>query len=77
MSEEHDNHGSTPAAWTAVTIVMIAFLVGGIGVWTATPALFWAGVALVVVGACVGKVMQMMGMGAKPTHHESGSPAAG
>lgn len=64
MTAHHDNHGSTPAAWTAVTIIMIAFLIGGIGVVVAQPWLFWAGVALVVVGLVVGKVMQMMGMGA-------------
>jgi len=66
MSDEHDNHGSTPAAWTAVTIIMVAFLVGSIGVLMAQPWIFWAGVALLVVGAAAGKVMQMMGMGAKP-----------
>ena len=65
MTAHHDNHGSTPAAWTAVTIIMIAFLVGGIGVVVAQPWLFWVGVALVVVGIIVGKVMQMMGMGAE------------
>jgi uncharacterized membrane protein len=65
MSDVHDDHGSTPAAWTAVTIVMVAFLVGGIGVWLAQPWLFWVGVGLAVVGVVVGKVMQMMGMGAK------------
>lgn len=64
MTAHHDNHGSTPAAWTAVTIIMIAFLIGGIGVVVAQPWLFWAGVALVVIGLVVGKVMQMMGMGA-------------
>ena len=63
-ADEHDNHGSTPAAWTAVTIIMIAFLIGGVGVWLAEAWLFWVGVALVVIGAIVGKVMQMMGMGA-------------
>jgi hypothetical protein len=65
MSDEHDDHGSTPAAWTAVTIIMVAFLVGGVGVWLAEAWLFWVGVALVVVGLVVGKVMQMMGMGAR------------
>lgn len=64
MTAHHDNHGSTPAAWTAVTIIMIAFVVGGIGVVIAEPWLFWVGVAMVVAGIVVGKVMQMMGMGA-------------
>lgn len=66
MSAQHDDHGSTPAAWTAVTIIMVAFLVGGIGVLITQPWVFWSGVALVVVGVVVGKVMQMMGMGATP-----------
>ena len=65
MAQAHDNHGSTPAAWTAVTIVMIAFLVGGLGILVASPVVFWLGVALIVVGVVVGKVMQMMGMGAQ------------
>ncbi|MFL6070673.1 MAG: HGxxPAAW family protein [Actinomycetes bacterium] len=64
MTVHHDKHGSTPAAWTAVTIIMVAFLVGGIGVVVAQPWIFWVGVGLVVVGLVVGKVMQMMGMGA-------------
>jgi len=64
MTEAHNTHGSTPAAWTAVSIIMIAFVVGGIGVLLALPWLFWVGVGLVVVGVIVGKVMQMMGMGA-------------
>jgi hypothetical protein len=64
MSADHDDHGSTPAAWTAVTIIMIAFVVGGIGVLISEAWVFWAGLVLVVVGVVVGKVMQMMGMGA-------------
>jgi hypothetical protein len=64
MSADHDDHGSTPAAWTAVTIIMIAFVVGGVGVLISEPWVFWAGLVLVVVGVVVGKVMQMMGMGA-------------
>lgn len=66
MSADHDDHGSTPAAWTAVTIIMVAFVVGGVGVLIAQPWLFWAALVLVVVGIVVGKVMQMMGMGATP-----------
>ena len=64
MSADHDDHGSTPAAWTAVTIIMVAFVVGGIGVLISEAWVFWAGLVLVVVGVVVGKVMQMMGMGA-------------
>ena len=62
---EHEYHGNTPAARTAVTIIMIAFVVGAIAVLIDSWPLFWiGGVGLVVVGAVVGKVMGMMGMGA-------------
>jgi small neutral amino acid transporter SnatA (MarC family) len=65
MTAEHENHGNTPAAWTAVTIIMIAFVIGAVAVLTANWTLFWIGaVGLAVVGAIVGKVMSMMGMGA-------------
>ena len=68
MSEhEHDNHGQTPAAWTAVIIIIIAFLLGTIAVVIGNWPLFWiGGVALTVVGGIAGKVMSMAGMGAKP-----------
>ena len=65
MAESHNNHGSTPAAWTAVTIVMVAFLVGAVGFLLAEPWVVWVGVALIVVGAAAGKVMQMMGLSAQ------------
>lgn len=64
-SAHHDDHGSTPAAWTAVTIIMIAFVVGTLGIMVGSWPMFGVGVALVVVGAIVGKVMQMMGLGKK------------
>jgi len=65
MTAEHEDHGNTPAAWTAVTIIMIAFVVGAVAVLLGNWPLFWIGaVGLAVVGAIVGKVMGMMGMGA-------------
>jgi hypothetical protein len=56
-------HGNTPAAWTAVVIIIIAFIVGTLGIMAAHWVVVWIGVALVVVGVIVGKVMQMMGLG--------------
>jgi hypothetical protein len=59
-----NDHGNTPAAWTAVIIMLIGFLIGAIAVIMLNWPLFWiGGVGVVVVGAIVGKVMQMMGMG--------------
>ncbi|NBV89846.1 MAG: hypothetical protein EBR84_00325 [Actinobacteria bacterium] len=62
---EHPDHGHTVAAWTAVTIIMLAFLVGTIGVILAKPAIFWVGVAMIPVGLIAGKVLALMGFGAK------------
>ena len=74
-NQVHDNHGQTPAAWTAVTIITIAFFLGSFAVVLAMPWLFWVSVALVVVGGIVGKVMSMMGYGAKPEDDHTVEPA--
>lgn len=63
MSAEHDNHGQTPANWTGAGIIMLAFLVGTIGLVIAEPLVFWLGVLLVAVGGVVWKVMAGMGYG--------------
>jgi hypothetical protein len=59
-------HGGTPAAWTTVVIITLAFAVGTVGLIIGNWVVFWIGVGLVPVGGIVGKVMQMMGMGARP-----------
>jgi hypothetical protein len=61
----HDDHGSTPAAWTAVVIITVAFIVGTLGIVLGSWPMFWVGVGLVVVGAIAGKVLGMMGLGKK------------
>ena len=60
------HHGNTPAAWTAVLVILVGFIVGGIGLVVDSMPMFWVGVALVPVGLVVGKVMQKMGLGAEP-----------
>jgi hypothetical protein len=65
VSEEaHDLHGNSPAAWTAVTIVLIAFTVGAIAmVLGPNWVLFWISVGIAVIGALAGKVLQLLGFG--------------
>jgi len=63
------HHGNTPAAWTGVTLMLIGFVVGGIGLMVSSMLLFWVGVALQPIGLVAGKVMAMMGMGAEPVNH--------
>lgn len=60
------HHGNTPAAWTGVTIILIGFVVGGIGLVLSSWIVFWVGVALLPIGLVVGKIMQKLGLGAEP-----------
>ncbi|MGI9136633.1 MAG: HGxxPAAW family protein [Candidatus Nanopelagicales bacterium] len=69
MTTEHADHGSTPAAWTVVVIVTIAFIVGTLGVMLANWVMFWIGVGILILGVVVGKVMAMAGLGKKRPAH--------
>jgi hypothetical protein len=71
MSDEHDNHGKTPAAWTLVVIVLIGCLVSSIAVLVASTPTFFVGIGIVVLGLVVGKVMQMMAGGGTPVEEKS------
>jgi hypothetical protein len=59
-----DNHGNTPAAWAAVAVAMLGFVVGGIGLMfnPVSMPVFWVGVALGVVSLVVFLVMATMGL---------------
>ncbi|HEU4539586.1 MAG TPA: HGxxPAAW family protein [Jiangellaceae bacterium] len=70
MAPRHD-HGHTPAAWTAVLIILAGIFIGAFAVAVLNWPLFWiGGVGVIVLGLIVGKVMQMMGLG-KPSDDES------
>lgn len=58
-----DNHGNTPAAWTAVAVAMLGFVVGGVALMLdpVSMTLFWVGVALGVASLVVFAVMAKMG----------------
>lgn len=64
-----DSHGNTPAAWTAVAVAMLGFVVGGIGLMfdPVLLAVFWVGVGLGVVSLIVFLVMARMGLNG-PSH---------
>lgn len=63
-----DNHGNTPAAWTAVLIALAGFVVGAVGIMLSpvNMAIFWVGAAIVVAAGAVFLVMAKLGF------HESG-----
>ena len=58
-----DNHGNTPAAWTAVVVALAGFVVGGIGLMVDSMTMFWVGVALAPIALVVLAVMNKMGYG--------------
>lgn len=64
--EPRDEEGKTPAAWTTVWIMLIAFAVGTLGIAIYNWPLFFVGVAIFILGAVVGKVMAAMGYGQYP-----------
>ncbi|MGY5127402.1 HGxxPAAW family protein [Streptomyces nigrescens] len=59
-------HGHTPAAWTGVIISFIGFCVAGAFIVLANVPGFWAGMALIGLGAVVGGLMRMAGLGSEP-----------
>jgi len=56
-------HGNSPAAWTAVIIMLVAFAIGTFAFWFDVPWLVWASAGLFVLGALVGLVLKLAGFG--------------
>ena len=73
MSDEstEPGHGHSPAAWTAITIMLIGFAVGTIAFWFDTAWLVWASAGLVVVGALVGWILKKAGYGVNGSKYVS------
>ena len=58
-----DNHGNTPAAWTAVAVALLGFVVGGIALMLSpvNMTLFWVGVALGLVAFPLFLILSKLG----------------
>lgn len=56
-------HGHSPAAWTAVVIMLLAITIGTLAYWFDLAWLVWASAGLVVVGLLVGVAMAKAGYG--------------
>ncbi len=56
-------HGHSPAAWTAVVIMLLAIVLGTLFFWLDLPVLVWACAGLLVVGLLVGWGMAKAGYG--------------
>ncbi len=59
-----NSHGNTPAAWSAVVVGLIGFVVGSVGLifGPISMPVFWAGVVITLAGGVVFLVMAKMGL---------------
>ncbi len=64
MDQQHDHHGHSTAAWTAVTILIVGSLVMSLAVVFPSVLWFVVGVVILVLGVVAGKVLSMAGYGA-------------
>lgn len=60
---DEPGHGSSPAAWTAVTIMLIGVAIGTVALFLNVLVLVFAGAALIPIGLVVGGVMKKAGFG--------------
>ena len=65
MSEQHidGGHGDSIAAWTSVTIIMVAFAVGTAGLWFGIDLLTYGSIAIALIGVVAGPVLSKLGFG--------------
>ena len=64
MNDPHDpGHGSSTAAWTGVTIMLIGATAGTLFFWLDQPLFVWASSSLLVIGPLVGSFMARAGYG--------------
>ena len=66
MNTAHDpGHGSSPAAWTGVIVMLVGFSAGTLFFWFNQPNLVWASAGVVALGPLVGWVLAKAGYGVK------------
>jgi membrane protein YdbS with pleckstrin-like domain len=63
--ETEPGEGNSPAAWVAVVIMLLAFVIGTFAFWFDLPWLVWASVGLLLFGLVVGFVLSKLGYGVK------------
>ncbi|NHA67222.1 HGxxPAAW family protein [Phycicoccus flavus] len=70
--DEHEDHGHSVAAWTAVIVIIVASAIMSLAVIFPNVWLFVGGAVLAVVGGVAGKVLSMAGYGTagRDTDHE-------
>lgn len=57
---EHPHVHGRPASWAVVSVIIVAFIVGGLAIVVRTWWLFWVCVGVVVVSMLAGKLVGIM-----------------
>jgi hypothetical protein len=60
---EEGGHGSSPAAWTAVVIMLIGITIGTAALFLNVIPLVWVGAAIVPIGLIIGGILKAVGLG--------------
>lgn len=65
MSNEYADpgHGHSPAAWIAVTIMLLGFAIGAVFFWFANMTGIWISICIIVLGLISGFVLAKAGWG--------------
>ncbi len=56
-------HGHSPAAWVAVIVMIIGFVVGALGFWFVSMLMIWVAIGLVLGGWLLGFILAKVGYG--------------
>lgn len=69
-AQNEPGHGHSPAAWTAVVIMLVGFTIGTIAFFFAVAWVVWASAAIVLVGWIIGGLMAKAGYGVKGPRYQ-------
>ncbi|MGO1508889.1 MAG: HGxxPAAW family protein [Microbacteriaceae bacterium] len=56
-------HGHSPAAWTAVIVMLVGFVAGTVAFCLDQPLFVWVSVGIIVVGILLGWILAKAGYG--------------
>lgn len=56
-------HGHSPAAWTAVVIMLVGFAAGTVAFCLEQPVFVWASAVIILIGPLVGFILAKAGYG--------------
>ncbi len=80
MSTQHGDpgHGDSPAAWTAVIVMLLGIAAGAVFFFLHMPVGVWVCAGVVVVGIVLGFILSRAGFGVRgpkfsPKTHDSGA----